>query len=119
MGAGRVSGAGADFDYAASAAGGAGRSPAGERRSLPPPPRLGRPGTALMAGITLAQAEAQLTSWITASTAVAGNQSYSIGDRTLTRANAREIRENIEFWDRKVKRLSRGGILSRGVIPVP
>ena len=70
-----------------------------------------------MAGITLAQAEAQLTAWIAASTAVASNQSYTISGRTLTRANAKEIRESVEFWDRKVKRLSRGGIKVLGAIP--
>ena len=60
-----------------------------------------------MAGITLAQAEAQLTAWIAASTAVAGNQSYSIGNRSLTRADASEILEMIQFWETKVFRLSR------------
>lgn len=72
-----------------------------------------------MAGITLEQAEAQLASWINASTAVAQNQSYTIstdsGSRSLTRANASEIREQIKFWDTQVKRLSRGGIRVRGV----
>jgi hypothetical protein len=71
-----------------------------------------------MAGITLAQAEEQLTSWLAASTAVAQNQAYTIstdtGSRSLTRANAREIQSNIEFWDKQVKRLSRGGIRVRG-----
>lgn len=60
-----------------------------------------------MAGITLAQAEAQLTAWLAASTAVANNQSYSIAGRSLTRANATEIREQIEFWEAKVQKLSR------------
>jgi hypothetical protein len=58
-----------------------------------------------MAGITLAQAEAHLTLWLAASSAVASSQSYEIGDRKLTRADAAEIREQIEFWDRQVKRL--------------
>ena len=66
-----------------------------------------------MAGITLAQAEAQLSLWLAASTAVASGQSYSIGDRSLTRADAKEIRESLNFWDGKVKELaanSGGGI---------
>lgn len=70
-----------------------------------------------MAGITLAQAESQLVVWLEASTAVASGQSYSIAGRSLTRANAGEIRETIEFWDRQVKRLSRGGIRIRGATP--
>ena len=32
-------------------------------------------------------------------------QSYSIGTRTLTRANLAEIRKQIEFWENKVKEL--------------
>ncbi len=60
-----------------------------------------------MAGITVTQAEAQLDAWIAASLAVASNQSYSIGGRSLTRADAGEIREQIEFWDAKVRSLSR------------
>ena len=59
-----------------------------------------------MAGITLAQAQAQLDTWLAASTAASGNQSYTMPDgRALTRANAKEIRENIEYWDSKVKEL--------------
>jgi hypothetical protein len=74
-----------------------------------------------MAGITIAQAEAQLASWIAASTAVASNQSYTIGTRSLTRANAREIKDMISFWDGQVKRLadgSGGGIRLKGITPV-
>ncbi|MCF6147282.1 MAG: hypothetical protein E3K37_01340 [Candidatus Kuenenia sp.] len=70
-----------------------------------------------MAGITLAEAEAQLSTWLAASTAVASGQSYSIAGRALTRANASEIRENITFWDNHVKRLTRGGIRIRGATP--
>lgn len=64
-----------------------------------------------MAGITLAQAEAKLAEWMAADTAVAGGQSYMIGGRSLTRANAAEIRKNIDYWNGHVERLSRG---SRG-----
>lgn len=71
-----------------------------------------------MAGITLAQAEARLAQWLEADDAVATGQAYSIGGRSLTRAHAAEIRENIKFWDRKVKDLSRGGIRVRGITPV-
>ncbi|HIC81917.1 MAG TPA: hypothetical protein EYP07_13310 [Kiloniellaceae bacterium] len=59
-----------------------------------------------MVGITLAQAQAQLDAWVAASTAVARNQAYEIDGRKLTRADARTIRENIEWWDKKVKELS-------------
>jgi hypothetical protein len=70
-----------------------------------------------MAGITLAQAEAQLAAWLAASTAVASGQAYSIAGRSLTRANAAEIRNQIDFWDSKVKTLSRGGMALKGITP--
>lgn len=71
-----------------------------------------------MAGITLADAEAALALWLAADTAVASNQSYSIGDRTLTRADAGETTEKVKFWNSQVQKLSRGGIGVTGVTPV-
>jgi len=70
-----------------------------------------------MAGITLAHAEAKLTLWMAADDAVTTSQAYIIGGRNLTRANAKEIRENIVFWDKQVKRLTRGGIRVTGATP--
>ena len=70
-----------------------------------------------MAGITTAQAETNLTAWIAASEAVALNQSYTIGDRSLTRANAAEIRKMIEFWNGEIQRLSRTRARTRYVVP--
>lgn len=59
-----------------------------------------------MAGITQAQAQAQLDAWLAASIATAGNQSYQIADRKLTRADAAEIRRSIEYWQQQVSLLS-------------
>jgi hypothetical protein len=63
-----------------------------------------------MAGITLEQAQAQLDSWMAASTAVTRGQAYEIEDggmrRSLKRADAVEIRQQICFWDDKVKQLT-------------
>jgi hypothetical protein len=59
-----------------------------------------------MAGITLAQAQAQLAAWLEADAAVARNQSYSIGNRTLTRADAEAITSKIDYWQRKVTELT-------------
>jgi len=70
-----------------------------------------------MAGITLAQADEQLTAWLAASTAVASGQAYSISGRSLTRANAAEIRENIKFWNEQVQTLTRGGRAVKGITP--
>jgi len=58
-----------------------------------------------------------LALWIAADQAVSLNQSYDVDGREVTRADAKTIRENIEFWDRQVKRLSRGGIRVRGGTP--
>jgi hypothetical protein len=71
-----------------------------------------------MAGITVEQAEAKLTLWMAALDKIAAGQSYSIttgtGSRSLTRANLKEVQEQVEYWDRQVKRLTRGGISVRG-----
>ena len=63
-----------------------------------------------MAGITLAQAEARLTEYMTAESKVLGGQSYSIAGRAMTRANLKEIRDGIAYWNAQVKRLTRGGL---------
>ena len=72
-----------------------------------------------MAGITLAQAEAQLTSWLDASTAVANNQAYQIEGRTLTRVNAQHIDRMIKFWDTKVQVLTAAATRGRTRYAVP
>ena len=43
--------------------------------------------------------------WLAAELELTTAQSYSIGTRTLTRANLAEIRKQIEFWENKVKEL--------------
>lgn len=60
-----------------------------------------------MAGVTLAQAEEQLGLWLAASTAVSKGQSYSIKDRSLSRTDASEIRQQIDYWQNWVSRLTR------------
>lgn len=65
-----------------------------------------------MAGITLAQAEAQLAAYLAAETAALGGQSYRIADRWLTRADLSEIRAGIDIWNARVVALeaaSQGG----------
>ncbi len=68
-------------------------------------------------GITSAQAQAQLTAWLAASTAVAAGQSYSMGDRMLTLANAKEILKMVDYWEGKAQTLSRGGFTLKGGTP--
>ncbi len=59
-----------------------------------------------MAGLTLDQAQAQLTLYLTAETQVLTGQSYEIAGRKLTRANLGEIQAGITAWDGRVKQLS-------------
>lgn len=59
-----------------------------------------------MPGITLAFAQQQLESWLEADAAVARNQSYSMRDRSLTRADAAEITNKIEYWNGWVQKLT-------------
>ena len=52
--------------------------------------------------LTLEQAQTALDAWIAADLAVAKGQSYSMNGRSLTLANAKEIREQIQYWERRV-----------------
>ena len=56
-------------------------------------------------GLTLADAQAQLANWVAASGAVANSQSYKIGQRSLTYADASEIRKMIDYWRNKCTQL--------------
>ena len=55
-----------------------------------------------MAGITLEIAQKHLDAWLEAEMQVTNAQSYTIGSRTLTKANLTEIRNAIEYWQQKV-----------------
>lgn len=59
-----------------------------------------------MAGITLAQAEAQLALYLAAEAAVLAKQSYSIAGRSLTYADLAEIQAGIKTWDTRCQQLS-------------
>jgi hypothetical protein len=62
-----------------------------------------------MPGITLEQAQKHLNLWLEAETEIATSQSYRIGSRTLYRADLRQVREQIIYWQNKVNQLSRRG----------
>ena len=51
-----------------------------------------------MPGITLEIAQKHLNAWLEAELACTTNQSYTIGSRTLTRADLAEIRNTIKYW---------------------
>ena len=52
-----------------------------------------------MTGITLETAQKHLDAWLEAEMQVTNAQSYTIGSRTLTKANLTEIRNAIEYWE--------------------
>lgn len=56
-------------------------------------------------GITLEQAQNHLEMWMEAELDVTTSQSYQLGSRTLTRADLKEIRETIDYWQKKVNDL--------------
>jgi hypothetical protein len=66
-----------------------------------------------MAGITLAQAEAQLALYLAAEEKVLAGQSYEIAGRRLARADLEFIQAGITTWDARVKQLD-GLALGRG-----
>lgn len=66
-----------------------------------------------MAGITLQYAQKQLESWLEADDIVSRSQAYSHNGRQLTRVDAAEITNKIEYWNKKVQQLS--GNRRRGV----
>lgn len=53
----------------------------------------------------LAVAQKHLEAWLTAELEVTTHQSYTIGSRSLTKANLSEIRKQIAFWQNEVARL--------------
>ena len=59
-----------------------------------------------MAGITLAQAQAQLDAYLAAETAVLQGQSYQIAGRSLTRADLDSIQAGITLWNDRVSQLA-------------
>ena len=57
---------------------------------------------------TLAEAQAHLAEWLQAESACASGQSYTIGSRSLTRANLAEIADRIKSWQREITRKQAG-----------
>ncbi|MGG4470044.1 DUF6148 family protein [Paenibacillus alvei] len=67
--------------------------------------------------IDLATAKKHLQAWLDAELAVSTGQSYSIGTRSLTRANLKEIRETITHWENRVSKLQGNRRKARRYIP--
>jgi len=58
--------------------------------------------------MTLAEAQDLRAAWLAAYRAVATGQSYRIGNRQLTRADAELCRRELHYWDGEVERLTAG-----------
>lgn len=56
----------------------------------------------------LERAKKHLEAWLNAELAVTTGQSYSIGSRSLTRANLSEIMQQIKYWKNQVAILEHG-----------
>ena len=65
--------------------------------------------------LSLAEAQQLRANYLAALNAIASGQSYTIGSRTLTRANLAEIRKSFAEYDQLVDQLSAG---KSGGIPV-
>lgn len=64
--------------------------------------------------ISLAVAQAHLDAWLLADLAVSQKQSYEIEGRQLTKADAADIRKNIDYWRTLVDQLSASGAAAAG-----
>lgn len=72
-----------------------------------------------MTWISIEEARANLKMWLDAEKAVATGQSYTIGGRSLTRANLRDITERIRYWRGEVVKLETGRRGARVMRAVP
>lgn len=71
-----------------------------------------------MASITLSQYKSRLNLYLKAEAAILKGQSYTIKDRTLTRANLKHVQEEISRIQSIIDGRERGGgIRSRRVVP--
>lgn len=72
-----------------------------------------------MGGITVEIAREKLNTWLEAEEALATSQSYTMGTMSLTRADLKQVRENITYWNDMVTKLERAGKgrnrISRGI----
>ena len=68
---------------------------------------------------TVEECRKHLQSWLDADFALATGKSYQIGTHNLTRANAAEVRERIEYWKKQLELAQIGGRRRKiyGVIP--
>ena len=68
---------------------------------------------------TVEECRKHLQSWLDADLALATGKSYQMGTQNLTRANAAEVKERIEYWKKNLELAQNGGRKRKiyGVIP--
>ena len=68
---------------------------------------------------TVEECKKHLQSWLDADLALATGKSYQMGTQNLTRANAAEVKERIEYWKKNLELAQNGGRKRKiyGVIP--
>jgi len=73
-----------------------------------------------MPAITLAEAEAQLAAWLTASKACADGKEYRMPNGKMVKhEDGSEVRKQIADWNRIIVRMNAGGgIRIRGAMPI-
>lgn len=70
-----------------------------------------------MAGITLAQAEAQLALYLDAEQKILAGQSVTLNGRSLSRADLDAVQRGINSWNKRVQRLDRGSLRTYNAVP--
>jgi hypothetical protein len=70
-----------------------------------------------MAGLTSAQWQERLDLYVACEKAILQNQAYSIGNRSMTRADLAEVRAAISQCNDELVRQSRGGLRVRYLMP--
>lgn len=67
---------------------------------------------------TLTTARQMLNEYITAEKMILKNQSYTIKDRTYTRATLSRVQDGRRYWERRVAILEKGGSMTvRRILP--
>ena len=70
-----------------------------------------------MSSLTLSQQRARLNQYLAAETAILKSQSYTIKDRTLTRADLKWVQKMIKDLEKQISLLTKGGIRTRRAVP--
>jgi hypothetical protein len=69
-----------------------------------------------LANYSIAFCQTQLDKYVAAEEKVLSGQSYSIGGRSMTRANLADIRNGIDYWNEKLTTAKSAGSTGRRMI---